>query len=106
MLAPNVAIYTAGYTLHPQLRNLGYEYGRPVVIGNNVWIGGNTVILPGVHIGDNAVIGAGSVVTGDIPPWCVAAGNPCRVIRTITEADKAFAYKDCPVDKEIWESMK
>ena len=50
--------------------------------------------------------GAAETVTGDIPPWCVAAGNPCRVIRTITEADKAYAYKDCPVDKEIWESMK
>lgn len=76
-MAPNVAIYTAGHPLHPVSRNSMYEYGISVEIGNNVWIGGNTVILPGVHIGDNCVIGAGSVVTKDIPDWSVAAGNPC-----------------------------
>lgn len=67
LLAPNVAIYTAGHPIHPVSRNSMYEYGIEVTIGDNVWIGGNTVILPGVHIGSNTVIGAGSVVTKDIP---------------------------------------
>ena len=75
-MAPNVAIYTAGHPIHPVSRNSAYEYGKEVTIGNNVWLGGNTVICPGVHIGDNVVIGAGSVVTKDIPDWCIAAGNP------------------------------
>ena len=88
LLAPNVSIYTAGHPVHPAARQSGYEYGIPVTIGNNVWIGGNVVITPGVHIGDNVVIGAGSVVTKDIPANVVAAGNPCRVIRRITDADK------------------
>ena len=87
-MAPNVAIYTAGHPLHPVSRNSLYEYGISVTISDNVWIGGNTVILPGVHIGSNTVIGAGSVVTKDIPDWVVAAGNPCRVIKKITEDDK------------------
>ena len=67
MIAPNVSIYTAGHPLHPDSRNSGYEYGIPITIGDNVWIGGNSVILPGVTIGSNVVIGAGSVVTKDIP---------------------------------------
>lgn len=83
--APNVSIYTAGHPVHPDSRNSLYEYGIGVSIGDNVWIGGSTVILPGVHIGSNTVIGAGSVVTKDIPDWVVAAGNPCKVIRKITE---------------------
>lgn len=101
-MAPNVAIYTAGHPLHPVSRNSMYEYGISVEIGNNVWIGGNTVILPGVHIGDNCVIGAGSVVTKDIPDWSVAAGNPCKVIRQITEADKKYYYRDREFDQEAW----
>lgn len=101
MLAPNVSIYTAGHALYPDSRNLGYEYGIDVTIGNNVWIGGNTVILPGINIGDNVVIGAGSVVTKDIPAWSFAAGNPCKVIRKITEEDKEFYYKQRKIDEEI-----
>ena len=101
-IAPNVAIYTAGHPLHPVSRNSMYEYGIEVTIGNNVWIGGNTVILPGVHIGDNAVIGAGNVVTKDVPAWTVAAGNPCKVIKKITEADKEYYYKDRKFDEEAW----
>ena len=77
MLAPNVAIYTAGHPVYPDVRNTQYEYGIEITIGDNVWIGGNTVVCPGVHIGNNVVIGAGSVVTKDIPDWVVAAGNPC-----------------------------
>lgn len=83
LLAPHVGIYTAGHPLDVELRVAGLEYGYPVTIGNNVWIGGNVVILPGVSIGDNTVIGAGSVVTKDIPDHVVAVGNPCRVIKDI-----------------------
>lgn len=102
-MAPNVAIYTAGHPLHPVARNSMYEYGISVNIGDNVWIGGNTVIMPGVHIGSNTVIGAGSVVTKDIPDWSVAVGNPCRVIKKITEEDKKYYYKDREFDSEAWE---
>ena len=94
LLAPNVAIYTAGHPIDPVARNSAYEYGIGVTIGDNCWIGGNTVITPGVHIGKNVVIGAGSVVTKDIPDSVVAAGNPCRVLRSITEEDRLYYYKD------------
>ena len=106
MLAPNVAIYTAGHPLHPDSRNSGYEYGMDVTIGNHVWIGGSVVITPGVRIGDCCVIGAGSVVTKDIPAWSLAAGNPCRVIRTITEADRKFYFKDKEFDETVWEQVR
>lgn len=98
LLAPNVAIYTAGHAVDPELRVAMYEYGMPVTIGDNVWIGGSSVICPGVTIGDNSVIGAGSVVTKDIPSDVVAAGNPCRVIRAITERDKTYYFKDRRTD--------
>jgi len=106
MLAPNVAIYTAGHPLHPAARNTLYEYGVEVTIGDNVWIGGNVVITPGVHIGSNTVIGAGSVVTKDIPEWVVAAGNPCRVIREITEEERKYFYKRQEFDAEAWETVR
>lgn len=99
-LAPGVAIYTAGHPVHPATRNTGYEYGKPVTIGDNVWVGGNTVILPGVTIGSNTVIGAGSVVTHDIPGWVVAAGNPCKVIRPITEDDRRTYFRHQRIDDE------
>ena len=105
-MAPNVAIYTAGHPVHPTARNTLYEYGIEVTIGDNVWIGGNTVILPGVHIGSNTVIGAGSVVSKDIPDWVVAVGNPCRVVRKITEEDKKFLYKDRVFDEEVWDVIQ
>ena len=101
LLAPNVSIYTAGHPLHPEARATGYEYGIAVTIGNNVWIGGNSVIVPGVHICDNVVIGAGSVVTRDIPDWSFAAGNPCKVIRMITEEDKKYYFKNREIDQEL-----
>ena len=104
-MAPNVTIYTAGHPLHPDSRNSLYEYGIEVTIGDNVWIGGNTVILPGVHIGNNVVIGAGSVVTKDIPSWSLAAGNPCRVLRQITEEDRKYYYKNRQFDEEAWEDI-
>ena len=93
-IAPNVSIYTAGHPVHPDSRNSGYEYGIDITIGDNVWIGGNVCILPGVTVGDNVVIGAGSVVTKDLPDNVIAAGNPCRIIRTITEEDRDFYYRD------------
>lgn len=105
-LAPNVSIYTAGHPVHPDSRNSLYEYGIGVTIGDNVWIGGNTVILPGVHIGSNTVIGAGSVVTKDIPDWVIAAGNPCKVIREITEDDRKYYYKDREFDEEAWKYIQ
>ncbi|MBN8046764.1 sugar O-acetyltransferase [Paraclostridium bifermentans] len=83
MLAPNVQIYTAYHPIDPKLRISGIEYGSPVTIGDNVWIGGGAIINPGVTIGDNVVIGSGSVVTKDIPSNCVAVGNPCKVIKNI-----------------------
>lgn len=105
LLAPNVAIYTAGHPIHPDSRNSLYEYGIDVTVGDNVWIGGNVVIMPGVNIGSNCVIGAGSVVTKDIPEWSIAAGNPARVIRTITEEDKKYYYKDRVFDEEAWNAI-
>lgn len=104
-LAPGVAIYTAGHPVHPATRNTGYEYGKPVTIGDNVWVGGNTVILPGVTIGCNTVIGAGSVVTHDIPGWVVAAGNPCKVIRPITEDDRRTYFRHQRIDDEAWQDI-
>ena len=98
--APNVSIYTAGHPLHPDSRNSGYEYGLPVIIGDNVWIGGNVVLLPGVTVGSNSVIGAGSVVSRDIPEWVVAVGSPCRVVRRITEEDRKYYCKDRVFDVE------
>ena len=97
-IAPNVSIYTAGHPVHPESRNTGYEYGIPITIGDNVWIGGSVTILPGVTIGSNVVIGAGSVVTRDLPDNVIAAGNPCRVLRTITEEDRDFYYRDRKFD--------
>lgn len=104
-LAPNVAIYTAGHPVHPVSRNSGYEYGKEITIGDNVWIGGNAVICPGVHIGNNVVIGAGSVVTKDVPDWVIAAGSPCRVLRKITEQDRRKLFGNEEIDEEAWNDI-
>lgn len=93
MFAPNVSIFTAGHPVHFEPRNTGIEYAFPVTIGNNVWIGGNVVINPGITIGDNTVIGSGSVVTKDIPDNVIAVGNPCKVVREITDEDKSYYFK-------------
>lgn len=94
LIGPNVTIATAGHPVLPELREEGYQYNAPVSIGKNCWIGANVVIVPGVTVGDNTVIGAGSVVTRDIPSNVVAVGNPCRVMREINEHDKEFYFKD------------
>ena len=78
----------------------GYQFNVPITIGKNVWIGAGVIVLPGVNIGDNSVIGAGSVVTKDIPENVVAYGNPCRVIRTINEHDEKYYYKDLEIERE------
>lgn len=82
-IGPNCAFYTAGHPLDVTSRNKGLEYAKPIKVGNNVWFGGNVVVLPGVTIGDNCVIGAGSIVNKDIPSNTMAAGNPCRVIKSL-----------------------
>ncbi|SDL75666.1 maltose O-acetyltransferase [Salinimicrobium catena] len=87
---PRVGLYTAAHPIDAAVRNTLLEFGKPIVIGNNVWIGGNAVINPGVTIGDKTIIGSGSVVTKDIPEGVIAAGNPCKVVREITETDKLF----------------
>lgn len=87
-IAPNCVFSTAGHPIDAEQRNAGLEIALPITIGDNVWIGTNVSVLPGVRIGSNTVIGAGSVVNKDIPDGVIAAGNPCRVIRKITDADK------------------
>ena len=94
MLGPNVVIATAGHPVLPELREKALQYNLPVHIGKNCWLGAGVIVLPGVTIGDNTVIGAGSVVTKDIPANVVAVGNPCKVLREINEHDKEFYYKD------------
>lgn len=89
LFGPRVGLYTAGHPLDREIRDAGLEYGRPIVIGDSVWLGGDVTVLPGVTIGSGTVVAAGSVVTRDLPPDVVAAGNPCRVLRPITSADTA-----------------
>jgi acetyltransferase-like isoleucine patch superfamily enzyme len=88
LIAPNCGFYTAGHPIDAAQRNTGLEYAYPITVGNNVWFGGGVQVMPGVSIGDNAIIGAGSVVTKDIPANVIAVGNPCKVLREITEQDK------------------
>ena len=98
MFGPNVVVATAGHPILPELREQQYQYNIPVRIGRNCWIGAGALIMPGVTIGDNTVIGAGSVVTKDIPANVVAVGNPCRVLREIGEHDREFYFKDKRID--------
>lgn len=90
---PKVCLCTATHPIDSEVRNTGLEYGEPIHIEDNVWIGMNTVVNPGVTIGSNSIIGAGSVVTKDIPNDVIAVGNPCRILRKITEEDKAYWKK-------------
>lgn len=101
MISPNVVLTTSGHPILPVLRENHYVYNLPIHVGKNVWIGSNVSIMPGITIGDNSVIGAGSVVTNDIPKNVVAFGVPCRVIREIGEKDREYFYKDRKLD--VWE---
>ena len=103
MFGPNVTIATANHPVNPELRSRALQYNRDVHIGENVWIGAGVIIVPGVHIGKNSVIGAGSVVTKDIPENVVAVGNPCRVLREISERDREYYYINERID---WEELK
>lgn len=100
MIGPNVVIATAGHPVLPALREMAYQYNAAVHIGKNCWLGAGVIVLPGVTIGDNSVIGAGSVVTKDIPSNTVAVGNPCRVIRDIGERDVEYYFKNRKIDDE------
>ncbi len=100
LFGPNVTVSAGTHPIHPELRSKQAQYNIPIHIGNNVWIGANSVILPGVNIGYNSVIGAGSVVTKDIPSNVVAVGNPCRVLREINENDMKYYYRDMKIDIE------
>lgn len=107
MFGPNVTIATAGHPVLPDLRIYGYQYNMPVHIGRNCWLGAGVVVLPGVTIGDNTVIGAGSIVTKDIPANVVAVGNPCKVLREINEKDREYYFRDRKMDTEaLLESVK
>ena len=101
MLGPNVVIATAGHPILPQLRKQGYQYNAPVHIGSNCWIGAGVIMVPGVTIGDNTVVGAGSIVTKDIPADVVAAGNPCKVLREIGDRDKEYYFKNRKIAAEL-----
>ncbi len=94
MFGPNVVLATAGHPILPELRPLAYQYNMPIHIGKNCWLGAGVIVLPGITIGDNSVIGAGSVVTKDIPANVIAVGNPCRVLREINEHDKEYYFKN------------
>lgn len=98
LFGPNVTLTTTGHAIDPELRKNMAQFSLPITIGNNVWIGANVAILAGVTIGDDSVIGAGSVVTRDIPSGVVAFGNPCRVEREIGERDREFYFRDRRVD--------
>ena len=102
MFGPNVTIATANHPIDPELRARGLQYNKDVYIGENTWIGASVVIVPGVHIGKNTVIGASSVVTKDIPDNVLAVGNPCRVLRNVSEHDHEFFYKSERID---WENL-
>ena len=94
MFGPNVTIATAGHPILPELRQRGLQYNMPVRIGKNCWLGAGVIILPGITIGDDVVVGAGSVVTKDIPSGVVAVGNPCRILREVGEHDRQYYFKD------------
>ena len=102
MFAPGVIVATAGHPILPELRETVYQYNMPVHIGKNCWIGAGAIILPGVTIGDQVVVGAGSVVTKDLPSNVVAVGNPCRVVREVNEHDRIYYFKNRKID---WDTL-
>ena len=100
-IAPNCVFTAAGHAIDETQRNQGLEIALPITVGNSVWFGANVTVLPGVTIGDNVIIGAGSVVTRDIPSGVVAFGNPCRVVREIGDRDREFYFRDRRVDLKV-----
>ena len=102
MFGPNVVIATAGHPILPELRAQGLQYNAPVHIGRNCWLGAGVIVVPGVTIGDNVVIGAGSVVTKNIPSNVIAVGNPCKILREVNEHDREYYFKDKKID---WEQL-
>lgn len=103
LFGPNVILATAGHPMMPELRKHGIQYNMPIHIGENCWLGAGVIVVPGVTIGDNVVIGASSVVTKDIPSNSVAMGTPCRVVRQINDHDKEYYFKDRKID---WSEMQ
>lgn len=101
MFAPYVTVATAAHPILPALREKAYQYNMPVKIGKNCWLGAGVIVLPGITIGDNVVVGAGSVVTKDLPDNVVAVGNPCKVLRPIGEKDREYYFKDKKIDNEL-----
>ena len=97
-IGPNVVLATAGHPICPELREQAYQYNAPVRIGRNCWLGANVVVVPGVTVGDNVVVGAGSVVTRDLPDNVVAVGNPCRILREVNDRDREYYFKDRKVE--------
>lgn len=102
MFGPHVILATAGHPIIPSLRKYGIQHNQPIRIGENCWLGAGVIVMPGITIGDHSVIGAGSIVTKDIPANVVAVGNPCRVMREINEKDRQYYYKDQEIDWAAW----
>ena len=103
MMGPNVNLATANHPLLPELREKAYQYNLPIHIGKNCWLGAGVIVVPGVTIGDNTVIGAGSGVTKDIRANSLAVGNPCRVLRELNDHDREYYYRDRKID---WDTLK
>lgn len=103
MFGPNVTLATAGHPILPELRQKGLQYNAPIHIGKNCWLGAGVIVLPGITIGNNVVVGAGSIVTKDLPDNVIAVGNPCKILREISEKDKIYYFKDKKTD---WESLQ
>lgn len=103
MFGPNVILATAGHPILPELRIQSYQYNMPIHVGENCWIGAGVIVLPGITIGNNVVVGAGSIVTKDLPDNVIAVGNPCKVLRTVSEKDKEYYFKDRKIN---WEKLK
>ncbi|MFD1420525.1 sugar O-acetyltransferase [Lactiplantibacillus songbeiensis] len=101
MIGPNVTLATAGHPILPELREQNYQYNRPVHIGRNCWLGTGVIVLPGVTIGDNVVVGAGSIVTKNLPDHVVAVGNPCQVMRQVSDHDRQYYFKDRQIDPKL-----
>jgi len=101
MIGPNVTLATAGHPILPELREQNYQYNMPVHIGHNCWLGAGVIVLPGVTIGDNVVVGAGSIVTKNLPDNVVAVGNPCQVMRQVSDHDRQYYFKDRRIDPKL-----